>query len=160
TIQGQGATLRRDTGISPPFRLLDIEMSSHVLLVGLTLTGGLAQGDSYVARGGAVYSQGALTLSGVTVTGNRAQGNDASTLTGDVGATAYGGGIYSGSGALVLTDATRVTDNRAVGGMNAVGGKDGGNAFGGGVYAGGSLDVSAATVISGNVAAGGRGRDG
>src|SRR5262249_42364988 len=74
-IVGNGATIQRSTATgTPAFRLLDVAGGGTLTLRALTLQGGLAFGYGVSAQGGAIYSQGTLTLSGVTVQQNAAQG--------------------------------------------------------------------------------------
>jgi hypothetical protein len=71
TIEGTSGynnTIQRSTATgTPAFRLFDVAQGGALKLENLTLTGGLAQGTDSAAEGGAVYSSGMLTLSGVTV---------------------------------------------------------------------------------------------
>src|SRR5262249_13897428 len=74
-IQGTGETLRRDS--ADAFRLFQVTEGGSLTLQNLTLDGGLARGfDSAAGLGGAVYSQGTLTLLGCSLTGNQAVGGD------------------------------------------------------------------------------------
>jgi hypothetical protein len=162
TIAGNGDTIDRSTAAA--FRLFDVAAGATLTLQSLILQNGLAFGEDSAARGGAIYNQGALDLSGVTVRGNRAQGyvgGDGECFGGN-GADAAGGGIWSG-GSLVLENGTAVQNNSATGGRGGdadggeiinVGGM-GGNAWGGGLYvAGGTANLAGAT-LSDNLAQGG-----
>src|SRR5262245_28559308 len=104
TILGNGDSVARSTAAgTPAFRLLDVAGGAALTLENLTLQGGLAFGSGVSAEGGAVYSQGALTLNGVTVQHNIAQGSTG-------GNSAAGGGIAS-SGALTLEGGTLIQKN-------------------------------------------------
>ena len=75
TIVGNGDTIERSTAAgTPAFNLFDVAAGASLTLQTLTLQGGLATGAGVSAEGGAIYSQGALTLSGVTVQDNQAVG--------------------------------------------------------------------------------------
>jgi hypothetical protein len=102
-IVGGLSTVRRATG-APPFRIFDIPASSTVTIIGLTVSGGQAEG------GGNIANYGTLILQRATVRDGLAQG----------AGTINGGGIYS-NGHLTL-DRSRVTGNRAVASGSASGG--------------------------------------
>jgi hypothetical protein len=163
TILGNGATIARGTaGGTPAFRLFDVASGASLSLQSLTLEGGLASSAAAAALGGAIYNQGALTLSGATVKGNVAQGADAAWL-GNNGQPAEGGAIYS-SGALTLDGNTMIQNNQALGGQGGPGGSRtapglGGDARGGGVYVGGGSATLSSVTLSGNIAKGGVGGD-
>ena len=94
TIQGSGATVRRESSFE--FRL--IENQGELSIHGLTLSGGLL-GD--YGRGGAISSRGNLYLNEVTLTGNSVAGN--------------GGGLYAGgyrNETLSITNST-ISNNTA-----------------------------------------------
>lgn len=153
TLVGNGATIARNSK-APAFRLLDVAAGATLTLQNLTLQGGLAFGSGVQAEGGAVHSQGAVTLNGVTVQYNTAQGFSSFGSAG----SAAGGGIYSG-GALTV-EASTVQYNQGLGGdgsaSSLVGGR-GGSAEGGGVFlAGGTAVLDNATLYS-NSAQGGNG---
>jgi hypothetical protein len=154
TIQGNGDMILR-SATAPAFRLLAVAPGAALTLENLTLKGGLAGAGSYDigpgpdtgAAGGAIYSAGALTLSGVTVTGNSAVGWVY--LGGDYGGWGQpgeGGGIYS-EGSLALEAGTVITNNSAVGFNNGIG-------RGGGVYVAGIASLTGVT-LSYNTAKGG-----
>jgi hypothetical protein len=169
SIAGNGDTIERSTiAGTPAFRLFDVASGGSLTLQNLTLQGGWAFGSGVSAEGGAIYSQGALALNGVTVQNNIAQGSDGTpTLKGGGktnaagdGAAAAGGAIYSGSGTLTLVGAT-VQGNQALGGNGGtpkyVGyfGGAGGYGYGGGIYvSSGTVSLSHCT-LSNNRAAGG-----
>jgi hypothetical protein len=156
TILGSGDVIERSTAAgTPAFRLVDVAAGASLTLTNLTLQGGLSW------SGGAIYSQGALTLTGVTVQNNIAAGYNAA-----------GGGIWS-SGSLTLQGNTLVQNNQARG--------DDGFVFfyydyyydsypsffeipatdasGGGVYVAGGTATLTGVTLSGNTAQGGRGAD-
>jgi hypothetical protein len=80
-IVGNGDTIE---GQRLNWRLLDVAYGASVTLQNLTLTGGYLR-ESGPFEGGAIYNQGALTLSGVTVRGNSVTSRNPS--------SAMGGGI-------------------------------------------------------------------
>ncbi len=176
TIVGNGATIER-TGTTP-FRLFDVAGGGSLTLQNLTLTGGLAQGAGAAADGGAIYSSGTLSLTGVTVLRNTAQGNNGSDatvhnnpFTAGNGVSAYGGGVCVAAGAVTLSN-NIIEFNKALGGKgenghflvggsgDGSGGGDGGNGGGGGLYvASGTVSLSNNHLLD-NSAAGGGGGDG
>jgi hypothetical protein len=114
TVVGNGATLKRDPS-APPFRFFFVGADPALLrthlwtspgagaltVEDLTLSGGDAVGGSSdnggggLGAGGAIYTQGSVTLVRVTVSGNAAQGGS-----GGVATLANGGaGIGGNSGA-------------------------------------------------------------
>src|SRR5579884_1835279 len=168
TIEGtSGFTniIQRSTATgTPAFRLFDVASGGSLNMQNLTLEGGLAQGTGTAADGGAVYSSGTLTLSGVTVQSNRAMGSAGANATqlgasGGTGASAYGGGVYVNGGAVTLTHDT-FSGNTALGGGGGNGaagvagvagvnfgiGGTGGGGGGGGVGSGGALYAAAGIV--------------
>ncbi len=145
TIVGSGDTIERSTAASTQsFRLIDVAAGGSLTLDNLTLQGGLASrmepGQGGVpwalwSEGGAIYNQGALTLSGVTVQNNSA--------------LVAGGGIYSSLGSVTLEGGSVVQENSA-GGILQVEPYDPGTGcvgFGGGLYAtGGTVTVTNAAL--------------
>jgi uncharacterized repeat protein (TIGR01451 family) len=174
TIVGNGDTsdtIER-TGTTP-FRLFDVAPGGSLTLENLTLTGGLAQGTGTAAEGGAIYSSGTLSLSGVKVQNNRAVGSAGANATAlspivGPGASAYGGGVYANGGAVTLTNDTTFSGDTALGGAggNAAGFAANGTGGAGGAGSGGGLYLAAGTVtlsndiLSGNSAKGGGGGTG
>jgi hypothetical protein len=179
TIVGNGDIIGRSTASgTPAFRLLDVAAGATLTLQNLTLTNGLASGSGVSAQGGAIYSQGALTLNGVTVQNNKAQGSigahGVSTISGNGGAgggggDAFGGGVYVAGGTATLTNDT-LSGNSAQGGQGGTGGLgggdpdvvggpggSGGDAFGGGVYVAEGIATLTNDTLSGNSAQGGQG---
>ncbi|MGZ8632033.1 MAG: hypothetical protein ACXWZF_13880, partial [Actinomycetota bacterium] len=93
------------------------------------------------ARGGGVYSVGAMTIRDTSITGNLA------TATATAGTFAAGGGIFKGDGQLDLDGATSVSSNT----VSATGSQS--QASGGGVYADnrdGVLRLLGAASLTGN----------
>jgi hypothetical protein len=167
TIVGNGDTIERSpASATPDFRLFDVASGGSLTLNNLTLQNGSELGSGASADGGAIYSQGSLTLSGVSVQDSFAAGSSGANGTkshpsGGNGQDAAGGGIWS-SGTLTLENGTLVQNNSALGGNGGIAygtgrsvGGNGGNAFGGGVYiAGGTAKLSGGT-FSGNDVVGG-----
>src|SRR5262249_42236464 len=145
TIVGNGATIERSTATgTPAFRLLDVAAGGSLTLQNLTLQGGLfypAFGQS--AQGGAVYIQGALTLSDVVVQNNKAHGLDSPYFP----SAGFGGALFS-AGSLVMAECP-IRNNFAIGagGRNYFGSIfPGADARGGGVYVtGGTAAISNST---------------
>ncbi len=183
TIIGNGDVIER-TG-SNASRFFDVASGGSLNLQNLILAGGRAQGTGAAAEGGAIYSSGALSLSGVKAEYNHALGSNGAngTLTqfhtlaanGGSGSNAAGGGVFVSGGSLTLTNDTFI-GNQAVGGVGGNGGVPppitfpggygdgggaggaGGNAFGGAVYLGGGVSVTGGSnSFSGNYATGGAG---
>src|SRR5581483_8649669 len=130
TITGHGDTIERSRASgTPAFRLLDVASGATLTLHDLTLSGGLEIGAA--AQGGAIFSQGDLTLKDTVVQGNMAQGNTGATgqaaAVGQAGGSAQGGGIYEAGGSLTLTDGTILSNNQALGGKGGEGGTYGTN---------------------------------
>jgi len=164
TILGSGDTIQ-GTGM-PGFRLLQVASGGSLTLQNLTLQGGFLGWGQYRSGsnppregGGAIYNQGALTLSGVTVANNWVEGGSTE--------SAAGGGIFS-TGSLTLENGTLLKDNVARGGAaiswiigeSGTGGYPAGAAFGGAVYvAGGTANISN-TTFTANGALGGSGANG
>ena len=87
TIVGNGDTIERSTAAgTAAFRLFDVAPQASLTLQNLTLQGGLAETwpSRIRGRGGAIYNQGALTLSGVTVANNQATPTGGRTAAGDL----------------------------------------------------------------------------
>lgn len=125
-----------------------------------TISNSHATGPTSV-RGGAIYSQGAVTLqaasgstTGTTITGNTATATDASS---DV----RGGGVAVSGASLAIGARTTISGNDAVAGSPVS------QVFGGGVYADGvtsltgstiaNNDATGGTVVGGGLAHGGAG---
>jgi hypothetical protein len=144
TIVGNGDRFERTASRNPGFRFFDVAAGASLTLQNLYLEFGFAQLGRGGAAGGAIYNQGALTLSGVHVDKNQADGSGS----GAFGVPAGGGGIWS-NGSLTLENGT------VLGGNVARGGDPGGAAFGGAVYvAGGTANITNTTFLD-NSAIGG-----
>jgi hypothetical protein len=160
TIAGNGDTIERGTASgTPDFRLFDVASGATLTLDNLTLQNGLAFGSGSSSKGGAIYNQGALVLSGVTLQGNIARGSDG--VNSQAGNDASGGGVWSG-GSLTAENGTLVQNNQAIGGAGASNTKDfvtsvGGNAFGGGIFVAGGTATLTGVTVDNNVAQGGEG---
>ncbi|MEX2426032.1 MAG: hypothetical protein WD401_04630, partial [Thermomicrobiaceae bacterium] len=99
TIEGNGATIRRDSSSS--FRILNIAESGILTLNHVTISGV----DSGNLDGNGIYNDaGVVTLTDTTISGNLSSSGDASET--------YGGGIFNNSGELTLTNST-VSGNEA-----------------------------------------------
>jgi len=161
TIVGNGDTIGRSTAAgTPAFRLLDVAAGASLTLEDLILTSGLASGAGVSAQGGAIYSQGALTLSAVTIQNNTARGADgAAGDTGGNGGAGQGGGLYIAGGTVTL-NACNLANDTAAGGNGGFGsffGGDGGHGDGGAIYvAAGPVTLNNCTFAN-DTAAGGNG---
>ena len=142
TIIGNGDTIERSTAAGTPiFRLFYVNAGGSLTLENLTIQGGSATQPVFSNEvplsvaigndGGAIFDQGALTLSGVTVQDNSA---------------ASGGGICSYGGSVTLEGGSIVQNNTAEG----LPAGDHTNALpniGGGLYAnGGTVTVTNAAL--------------
>jgi CSLREA domain-containing protein len=137
-------------------RIFEVSANTSVNLVGLTITRGQAD------TGGAIFSQGALTISDSTITGNNARGIDGAT--GSSGGNAYGGGVAVLGGTVDLLR-TAVVFNAARGGEGGSSGPGvpaglGGAASGGGLYVSGGIVGVTDSVVADNLANGGEGGPG
>src|SRR5437588_9167341 len=134
-IVGNGDVIQRSTANrTPAFRLFDVASGASLALANLTLQGGLASGEG---QGGAIYSQGSLSLNGVTVENNIAQGGNYS----------GGGGIFS-NGSLKVSAST-IQNNQALGidGSTAFFPDPGGSTQGGGILVwGGTASLTNVTA--------------
>jgi hypothetical protein len=156
TIVGNGDVIERSTAKgTPAFRLLNVAAGASLALQNLTLQGGYLVGGSYddiygrvAAKGGALYSAGELTMTGVTLQNNTAFGGDGAGPLAD-GGFAEGGAVYS-SGALRMSGCA-ILNNLAIGGKGGQAG-NGGWAFGGGVNIASSTATLLGTTITGNEA--------
>ena len=184
TIVGSGDTIERSTAAgTQSFRLIDVAAGGSLTLDNLTLQGGLASrmvpGQEGVpwplwSEGGAIYNQGALTLSGVTVEDNSAFWSPAaasippwarSTLEGgsivqnnsagglvpggnnSSGSAGAGGGLYVTGGTVTMTNAA--LDNNDCIGAIGIGGLDYGG-DGGGLYASGCTVTMTSAAVNNN----------
>jgi predicted outer membrane repeat protein len=159
TIVGSTGDIIERTGTTP-FRLFGVAFHGSLDLQNLTLQGGLAQGNSFTADGGAIYSAGTLTLSNVTVKSNQAVGSNGSNPTpagapGFNGASASGGGVYVAGGTVSLTNDI-FSGNQALGGA----GRKGGNGNAGRNGTTGSLFTGYKKMTGGAGGPGGAGGNG
>lgn len=103
TIDGSrhGITIAR-LATQPAFRLFDIDASSSLTLIGLTLRNGLARGGSSfggggaLGAGGAIFNQGTLAMEECTLAQNAAQGGSGGVGTGSASGGAGVGGDVAG----------------------------------------------------------------
>ncbi|HXD84750.1 MAG TPA: CSLREA domain-containing protein [Rudaea sp.] len=98
---GHGITIAR-LATQPAFRLFDIDASSSLTLIGLTLRNGLARGGSSyggggaLGAGGAIFNQGTLMMEECTLAQNAAQGGSGGVGTGSASGGAGVGGDVAG----------------------------------------------------------------
>jgi hypothetical protein len=123
TIVGNGDTLEAPRAAGA--RFFDVTAGASLTLQNLTLEGDELV-DSSRWGGGAIYNQGALTLSGATVFENLVK----PLVPGLPDGPAMGGGIWS-SGSLILENGTIVQNNHIAASTSYPRAY---NAFGGGVY--------------------------
>jgi len=167
-IVGNGDTIQRSTATgTPAFRLFDVAAGATLNLQNLTVQNGLASGSGVQAKGGAIYSQGRLSLDTVTIQNSTALGSDGAVGNpGSPGQAASGGAIYVAAGSLMLTNST-LSGDAALGGAGGAGaaGGVGGAGGAGGLGAGGGIYLLAGNValsndaLTGNIASGGNGGD-
>jgi hypothetical protein len=102
TIEGNGSTIVRATG-APAFRLLAVNATGTLTLVGTTLSGGSAVGGLLLGNGGAVSiaAGGTLNLINSTISGNTA--------------ALLGGGIFN-AGVLNIIASTVASNTARIGG--------------------------------------------
>ena len=143
TIIGNGDTIERSTAAGTPlFRLFAVNTGGSLTLENLTLEGGSASQEAFSNQspltiamdndGGAIFDQGALTLSGVTVQDNSA---------------ASGGGICSYNGSVTLEGGSIVQNNTAEGLPAGIYTNNPLPSIGGGLYAyGGTVTVTNAAL--------------
>ncbi|MFZ1640435.1 MAG: Calx-beta domain-containing protein [Candidatus Contendobacter sp.] len=154
TIQGPGASLLAISGGGAQ-QIFDINSGVTVTLDGLTLQDGYAPNG-----GGAIHSQGTLTVSRSTLVGNRAE--DLSH-----GSYANGGAIYNEGGMLTVTDSTLSGNTSPFGSAGAIGNT--GTATlrnstvsdntawggGGGIWNWNTMDITGSTLSSNTASEGG-----
>jgi hypothetical protein len=113
TIIGNGSTIQRDPN-APSFRIVTVDTTGSLRLVGVTLTNGLAKGGNGgtdrgnsddgggggggAGLGGAIYNRGALTVSVSSLVNNTAQGGDGGASSNNTGEDSGGGGGGGGLG--------------------------------------------------------------
>jgi predicted outer membrane repeat protein len=158
TIEGNGATIRRDANTTKEFRIFTVGSPGELHLDSVTVSNGRASWidpgvfpHEFSDWGGGIFSWGTLTLTNSHVTSNTADGN--------------GGGIYAG-GIVSLTNST-VTGNGAplgggianFGALTLTNSKVMGNTSTGdgvGIYnGGGGTMIVSQSRIAGNIGAGG-----
>ncbi len=148
TINGNGATVARDTSAgTPPFRLFFVGANpvdpdtfnyttpgaGTLTLRDVTLRGGLAQGGSSAAggggagMGGAIFTQGTLQLDRVTLWSNTARGGS-----GNVASLGVGGGGIGSDASDVNGGGFAPVGSGVFGGVGANGGAGGASGGGGG----------------------------
>ena len=132
TIQGAGATITRSTASgTPAFRVFDVASKGNLNLNSLTLSNGLATNG--VQGGGAIYSHGALSVTGGTFTNNSSPATtgtsggaidssgtlsvDTSTFSGN--SAQEGGGVFNQSSA-TITNSTFTSNNATIYGGGAL----------------------------------------
>ncbi len=72
TIEGNGATIERDTVAVPTFRLLNVSSGGTLTLRDSIVQGGIADDASFGIYGGGIRNSGTVNLEGVTIQGNSA----------------------------------------------------------------------------------------
>jgi hypothetical protein len=133
TIQGPGAFWLTVNG-NRTSRIFEVEGAGNTVIVeGLTITQGLAQGLVYPGLGGGILLvNSSLTLSRVLLSENRAVGVSTTPGPSSVGQNGLGGGIFNMAGNLHIM-ASAFINNQAIGGNGAPGGPAGGAGLGGGI---------------------------
>lgn len=135
SIDGPGANLLTiDQTTSGGARVFQVDTSATVLISGLTVSGGNANGATSPANdGGGILNEGSLALHAVTLSNNTA--------------LEHGGGIYNLDGDLLVSDST-ISGNAATNG-------DGGGIFNNA----GTLNLINSTLAGNSAAANGGGLD-
>jgi hypothetical protein len=131
---------------------LDLEISSAAhatisvssFLCNQALVQSLSSSDGGNANGGAVFTDGPLTIKNSSFIGNEAIG----------GAATDGGVPGNGEGGAIDNVGTLTVNGDMILGNEAVGGSGGGNGYGGGIYSTGTTKLTG-TLITLNLAAGG-----
>lgn len=154
TIAGGGDTIERSPADgTPAFRLLDVAAGATLNLQDLTLQNGLAVDSALAAKGGAIFSQGTLSLDTVNVQNNTVSSNsDGHGF--DIGQRPQGGGIYALSGSVALTNCTLI-------GNSIIDSQDPAFTFGGGLFVKNATATLVGCTFTGNtsLAGGGGGLD-
>ena len=143
TINGNNATITRD-GSAPDFRLFYLNSGANLTLDSLTLSNGRSIG---IHGGGAIRSQGTLTITNSTFSGNLS--------------TDEGGGIINNGGTLIVTNSTFSSNSSTNygGGISVEGGTvtvtdsiftDNTSQNGGGIFIGGGTLTVSGSTFSGN----------
>jgi hypothetical protein len=91
TIEGNSATIERDTADTDVFCLLAVSNTGDLTLNHVTLSGGYGTG-TVVYVGGAVHNNGKLAIANSTLSDNTA--------------AAKGGGVYNNGGTVIITYST------------------------------------------------------
>jgi len=115
TIVGNGDTIEPSSKALQPFRFFQVAAGASLTLDNLTLQGrypGIREGGLYrlnpilygPTQGGAIYSQGALTLNDTLLEGNLAEGSFEGGYLGGYGAA--GGAVYIAGGTANISNAT------------------------------------------------------
>lgn len=108
-IEGNGATISRNSGDA--FRFFHVLENGSLTMRDVTLKGGCGRVDGsrsiFISRGGAIYNEGKLTLSGVSFIENRPM------VPHGIMESSQGGAIYNG-GELMINGSTIFRENLAV----------------------------------------------
>ncbi len=124
TIQGNNATIERDSGSATDFRLIHVSSDGELKLENASLSGGVASATGFGSDGGALLNRGTVTLNNSTVSNNSAAefggglANFSSTITLHNSTVSrnstgyYGGGLYNYSSDVTLNSST-VSGNSA-----------------------------------------------
>jgi hypothetical protein len=157
TIRGNANGIALGRGLdAPEMRLLLVTASGNLSLESLMLTKGVAIGaagtenapDGGDGRGGAVFSQGTLSITASTLHNHRARGGDA--VEQGRGGSGLGGAIYNDAGMVTIVNTT-ISGNIVESGTGA----QSGSRFGAGIYSrNGSLTISNSTITNSTAPAG------
>jgi hypothetical protein len=157
TIRGNagGITISRDVA-APEMRLFRVTVGGNLTLESISLAGGVARGFNATApgedggdgSGGAIFSQGVVSIIASTLHNNQALGGNSGT--GGRAGAGLGGAIHSDNGMLSLTNTT-LSSNSAIVGTGATIPVS----YGGGIYSNnGLLKVYNSTVTNSTAMAG------
>jgi len=163
TIEGNGATIQRSTGMGfgcdldgnaeqNEFRIFHVQGGGNLTLQNVTVRNGCADGSGTDDSGGGIFNNGAT----VTITGSTLMGNSADDV---------GGGIYNFVGTVTITGSTLMGNSADVGGgidnfrgtvtiTNSTISGNSALSFGGGIgnALGGTVTITGST-LSGNTSA-------
>ncbi|MGH8582446.1 MAG: choice-of-anchor Q domain-containing protein [Gammaproteobacteria bacterium] len=154
TIEGNGSTIMRATG-APAFRLLAVDATGNLTLVGTMLRGGWALGRQGIGGAVSIAPGGILNLTNSTISGNTA--------------ALLGGGIFN-AGVLNIIASTVASNTAGIGGggvfnhLNATlgggnctisGNTASGNSAGGGLFNLGTSNVAHCTITANTASIGG-----
>ncbi len=123
TIEGNGYTISRDS-YAPDFRILAVVNGGNLTLNSITISGGVASGDSLTGHGGGIHASAAtVTVSNSTLSGNTATyeggGIDARNATVTVSNSTLSGNSAQRAGGIYNIESTLSVQNSTLSGNSA-----------------------------------------